>query len=79
MSKIINFPPQPSKFEEVPTDWFYEGTSCRAKAGTPNDSERSCSAFEKKYPEDNVTAEKCYCVMCNNFLFDGSPGKDSRK
>lgn len=67
MAKIIPFPPQPGKYEEIPNDWFYEGSTCKANAGKPDDSERACSAFVKKYPTDNVTAEKCTCLMCANF------------
>ena len=31
MARIINFPPQPGKFEEIEDTWFYEGSTCKAK------------------------------------------------
>lgn len=67
MAKIISFPPQPGKYEEESSDWFYEGATCKANAGKPDDSERNCPAFVKKFPEDKVTAGKCTCLLCAKF------------
>lgn len=66
MAKIISFPPQPGKYEEIANDWFYEGARCKANMGTPDDEERACIAFAKKYPGDNVTADRCHCLLCVN-------------
>ena len=64
MAKIINFPPQPGKFEEFENTWFFEGTTCKENRGQPDGKERNCPSFVKKYPNDKVTADRCHCHMC---------------
>ena len=67
MARIINFPPQPGKFEEIEDTWFYEGSTCKANGGEPDANARKCPLFVKKYPHDTVTPDHCYCLMCQHF------------
>lgn len=67
MAKIIQFPPQPGAYTEIENTWFYEGARCKADCGQPDDKEKSCPAFVKKYAEDNATPERCFCLLCQHF------------
>lgn len=66
MAKIVQFPPQPGIYEELPSDWFYDEMTCRVNAGTPDGEERSCPLFVKKYPGDKVESSHCHCLLCAN-------------
>ena len=70
MARIIQFPPQPGAFTEIENTWFYEGARCKANCGQPDDKEKSCPAFIKKYAEDNATVERCTCLMCQHLELD---------